>query len=303
MTLQSENRKLSFSGHESFQCRYLWLKKGYDFVKSGGSFNAEDAVVKLGVGKNMVGSIRFWMKAFDLLDTNDSLTLLASKLLDDEGYDPYLEDIASLWVLHFHLVTKGHASIYTLIFNELRREKIEFAKETYLGFLKRVSDRLGIPINMNTAADDFDVFVKMYIKVDSKEKDESFLGLLVELDLIRQKTVIDKVPDGSKEKQVKQDFCIIENTERSLLPSQIVLYGILKQSGTDISLSFNTIEQDINQVGSVFALSRTGLYTKIEEIVERYPNIIFSDQAGIREIQFKNTKPDPFQILDEYYGQ
>ena len=49
-----EPKKLSFSGHESFQCRSLWLKKGFDFVKAGRSFLNEDAVVELGVGKNMV---------------------------------------------------------------------------------------------------------------------------------------------------------------------------------------------------------------------------------------------------------
>lgn len=65
--VQLENKRFSFSGHESFQCRSLWLKKGYDFINSGKSFNDEDAVVILGVGKNMVASIRYWMKAFDLL--------------------------------------------------------------------------------------------------------------------------------------------------------------------------------------------------------------------------------------------
>jgi hypothetical protein len=60
-----------FSGHETFQCRHLWLKKGCDFVKSGKVFGAEDAVVELGVGKNMVTSIRYWMRAFDLLEGND----------------------------------------------------------------------------------------------------------------------------------------------------------------------------------------------------------------------------------------
>lgn len=49
--------KFTFSGHESFQCRQLWLKKGYDFVNKKKSFNDEDAVVELGVGKNMVSSI------------------------------------------------------------------------------------------------------------------------------------------------------------------------------------------------------------------------------------------------------
>lgn len=44
--------KYAFSGHESFQCKGLWLKKGYDYVKAGLSFTDDYAVVELGVGKN-----------------------------------------------------------------------------------------------------------------------------------------------------------------------------------------------------------------------------------------------------------
>jgi hypothetical protein len=43
--------KYTFFGHESFQCKSLWLKKGFDDVKAGKSFGEEDAVVELGVGK------------------------------------------------------------------------------------------------------------------------------------------------------------------------------------------------------------------------------------------------------------
>ena len=63
--------KYIFSGHDSFHCRQLWLKKGYDFVVEGSNFNDEDAVIKLGVGKNMVSSIRFWLKAFNVIDSKD----------------------------------------------------------------------------------------------------------------------------------------------------------------------------------------------------------------------------------------
>lgn len=99
--------KFTFSGHESFQCRHLWLKKGYDFVSKKKSFNNDDAVVELGVGKNMVSSIRFWMKAFNLLTPADELTDFAHRLLSDGGYDPYMEDEGTLWLLHYQLVKKG----------------------------------------------------------------------------------------------------------------------------------------------------------------------------------------------------
>jgi hypothetical protein len=67
----SDTTKYTFSGHDSFQCRQLWLKKGYDYVQEGKNFNDEDAVVQLGVGKNMVSSIRFWLKAFNIIDNKD----------------------------------------------------------------------------------------------------------------------------------------------------------------------------------------------------------------------------------------
>ena len=58
--------KFTFSGHESFQCRQLWLKKSYDFVNKKKSFNNEDAVVELGVGKNMVSIILMVNKIYSL---------------------------------------------------------------------------------------------------------------------------------------------------------------------------------------------------------------------------------------------
>ena len=50
--------RYSFSGHESFHCKSLWLKKGYDFICNKKHFADTDSVVELGVGKNMVSAIR-----------------------------------------------------------------------------------------------------------------------------------------------------------------------------------------------------------------------------------------------------
>ena len=98
----SPSGKYIFSGHESFPCRTLWLKKGYDYLHAGNSFNAPEAVVTLGVGKNMVSAIRFWLKAFGI-SQNDEVTTLGNYLFNDEsGKDKYLEDLASLWLLHYN---------------------------------------------------------------------------------------------------------------------------------------------------------------------------------------------------------
>ena len=107
--------KLTFSGHDTFHCRHLWLKKGYDFIKKGRKFTDDDAVVELGVGKNMVSSINFWMRAFGIIDKDGLLTDFANYILDDAGKDPYIEDEATLWLLHYQLITQNIASTYSLI--------------------------------------------------------------------------------------------------------------------------------------------------------------------------------------------
>ena len=292
--------KLTFSGHDTFHCRHLWLKKGYDFIKKGRKFSEEDAVVELGVGKNMVSAIAFWMKAFGLVDKEGTLTEIAKYILDDKGKDPYLEDEATLWLLHYQLVTQGIASIYSLIFNEFRREKIEFTQDNFIAFVLRKTNELNVsPININTVATDFEVLTKMYIRTDaqSKDKEDTFSGLLTELNIIQEekRRVNDK----------PEEFFSVLTDDKVEVPDEVLLYGILDKDGFDKSISLYTSEQEIDHIGSVFAIGRTGLVNKMESITantkyKKY-GIVFNDHAGIKELQFK-VKPNKFEVLNYYYG-
>ena len=97
-------KKYVFSGHESFPCRMLWPIKGYDYIVEGNNFNDSNSVVELGVGKNMVASIRYWLKVLGLTE-QDKLTSRANYLFDKEnGKDRYIESLGTLWLLHFLLV-------------------------------------------------------------------------------------------------------------------------------------------------------------------------------------------------------
>ena len=117
-------KKPVFSGHESFACKSHWLKRGYDFVLAEHSFNNEDAVVHLGVGKNMVNSIKFWMRAFGLLEPEGELTPIAHELMSDRnGYDPFFEDMGSLWLLHFNLINEDYATIYKSTFIDYHKQR------------------------------------------------------------------------------------------------------------------------------------------------------------------------------------
>jgi hypothetical protein len=84
-----------FARHETFHPRFGWLKKGFDAAQENPQvFLKEDAPVTLGVGKNMVKSIRYWCNTFKVL-SEDRTAPLGKKLLADGGWDSFLENPAS----------------------------------------------------------------------------------------------------------------------------------------------------------------------------------------------------------------
>jgi len=96
--------KTSFGRHETFPLRFGWLTKGFQGLRGNANvFNDPEATVTLGVGKNMVHAIAYWMHTMRLAEPNDGgfkPTALGNLLLGEQG-DPYLEDEATLWLLHW----------------------------------------------------------------------------------------------------------------------------------------------------------------------------------------------------------
>lgn len=106
-----------FSGHESFTLRFAWLPKAVQgLISHKNLFAQEDALVHLGVGKNMVRSIRHWGVSGGFLDevvaaknsraAKPVPSALGNLLFGTEGLDRYLEDSATLWLIHWQLASR-----------------------------------------------------------------------------------------------------------------------------------------------------------------------------------------------------
>lgn len=286
--------KLNFSGHDSFPCRPFWLKKGFDFVEEKKNFNAVDAVVDLGVGKNMVSSIKYWMKAFDVLDYRGDITPLTKNLLSDNGWDPYLEDEASLWILHYILTSKGFASTFQLIFNEFRIKKPEFTKEQFYSFIQTKNWKF----NTRTLRDDFSVFSRTYLFDFSKDIEDNYSGFLSELHLLYEK----KEKSIYEGKEKTRTLYQIENKERTEIPPQVILYFILANSEYGQSISFDTLYLNYNSIGRVFALNKEGLAKHLMRITELFPDLVyFNNDPLIKVLQIKSRPNKLSVVLNDYY--
>jgi hypothetical protein len=102
---------MRFSGHETFACRYAWLPKAIHAIKESKTLFADEdtAMVELGVGKNMVRSIRFWIEAAGMATSGEGREMLPTELgkaiFLRNGRDEYLEDVTTLWLLHWKIAT------------------------------------------------------------------------------------------------------------------------------------------------------------------------------------------------------
>ena len=279
--------KYVFSGHESFSCRMLWPIKGYDYINDGNSFNDPNSVIMLGVGKNMVASIRYWLKALGLTE-HDKPSTLAKYLFDEaQGKDRYLESLGTLWLLHFLLVVLNEATLYNILFLRYQKERKQFAKEQVLNFVKRLmaeDDRLK-QFNSNTVGKDFGVLVQNYVQPSKPKSYEDYSSLLIDLNLIRN--------DNS-------DRGYAFNIEgKRTVPTEIFLYAVLWMKGSDRTVYYDTLQN----VGLVFCMTDMEVIEMLQQIDREYSEYVqYSDNAGIRQLLFKEGKQmNPIDLLNRYY--
>ena len=101
----THSKKFKFSGHDTFPLRYGWLYKIVQEGAKGDSFtNPEQDMIKYGAGKNMVTAMKYWGRSFGILSKNyKTVTQFGESIFGENGYDKYLEDDATLWILHWKL--------------------------------------------------------------------------------------------------------------------------------------------------------------------------------------------------------
>jgi hypothetical protein len=104
---------LTFAKHETFHIREGWLFKGMAAIAESAQaetpynfFLENDAPERLGMGRNMVRSLRYWMQATGLA-AEQYEGRSVPRLTEFGGLvwqnDPYLENEGTLWLIHYYL--------------------------------------------------------------------------------------------------------------------------------------------------------------------------------------------------------
>lgn len=282
-----------FSGHETFHCRHFWLKKGFDYASQSTVFKSPDSPAVLGVGKNMVKSIEHWLRAFGLIDPiAHELKPIAELLFSSDGFDPFLEDEGTLWLMHYQLQKMKYSSIYHMAFQDFRKSRVsfDFTHPGLYEYLIRQCMVNEIAFSEKTIANDVKVFLRSYLPPlkGSKSLEDDLSAMFIDLRLLY-------AVDGLKENGAQ--VYRFNYGFHSSLPPMIFMYVILDQFEGQRSITFEEIQR---KVGDVFLCNQEQTLMLIDALVKKNL-MVYNEDAGRKEIQIKTSKPKS-EILKRYYA-
>ncbi len=298
-----------FARHETFHPRYGWFRKAYAFVGDDARvFVREDAPVRMGVGKNMVRAIRFWGTAAKVIAARPGSrrgrsasmvrTSLGDRVFAENGWDPYMEDPATLWLLHWLLLAPPcHLPVWWVAFNEFHA--VEFSDdqlEQVIGTQVQAVPKWRTP-HPSSIRKDVRALLRTYTSAAHSARaviDDILDCPLRELRLIGRSEATDRYRFATGPKPS--------------LPPAVVTFGALnyvERTAPGIrTVTISHLAQESGGPGKAFKLTEGNLREAIGSVAAESARIELAAVAGGLQLSWSGTPGDTaLAILDDYYRQ
>lgn len=298
-----------FSGHETFPMRYGWLKKAYESALSQNLinpkesfFNDDAAVAKLGVGKNMVTSMRHWAINCDVIKSKgkgkgEEPGVIGEKLFGTNGLDPFMESPSTLWLLHWQLAGKAKLTTWYWVFNH--HPNNIFDREHIFNSLKRISnENAWVRTSPTTIKRDVECFFRTYAAkpLDGKDSHEDAMeSPLTELGIIKA--------TGKKD-----GFRVVKG-EKNTLGNGVFTYALLEfwdKYTSANTLSFEAIAHHPGSPGRVFQLSENDIIERLSYVSHiTSERVGWSETAGLKQMVRYEAGPmeNRLSLVEKDYGK
>lgn len=311
------NTLFTFSGHESFALRISWLPKAVSAVERGEDpfSDPRNGMVSLGLGKNMVRSLQFWVIATGLAVKGEGayrLTDFAEHSLSREsGNDPFLENIQTLWLLHWNLCqgwgddqTKHRTSYAWYYFSSVVHNHDELSPSEVLGAFDHVTDAGGKRLSPATLKQHLDIFLRTYVHSHSPAAratpEDALDSPLTSLSLIRSNGDR-RLPNGKRETiyEINQSAC------KSLKPEtfRYCLHNWWdKHKAAESSATLREIALNGQSPGKCFRMPEANIYEMVKQVVNRFPEEFELRDSQSQRVLTRKTSTGEKTLLKTIYG-
>lgn len=292
----------AFARHETFHPRYGWLKKGFDEAQQDPEvFLANDAHTRLGVGKNMVRAIRYWTHAFGVLQYDEDApgrskpsypTEFGLSLLADDGFDPFLEDLGSLWLLHWRLLNGDEATAWRYAFFEHAKPEVS-AAELAKGFQQLIKkNHPDVSVAVSSLKKDAHCILRMYGELPVRSVTEETIHCpFAELGLLG-------LGDSSRS-------FVFRMGPKPGLSNELLMAVCLEYAGNRGSartIALPVLLHGEKSPGLAFKLTETAMYHALETVVMDHPKLGLADAAGVIQLSFPaELEQIQYELIERHY--
>ncbi|MGK7376922.1 DUF4007 family protein [Planococcus sp. 1R117A] len=278
---------MGYSQHQSFYLRDRWLSKAIKNIEVNNSFFFEkDAFEKMGLGKNMVQSLKHWIIATKLFeevrDNNQKYHQITSLGKFIKEKDRAIKYYNTAGLLHRSLATNRDVSTTWYWFFNIYTETAFTREDVLAELINWVQKREKRVISENSLKRDIDCLIKVYTSGGSTaDPEEVILSPLYKLNLLEEHNgVIYK-------KEAKMD-------ESNLL---LVGYTLLKyMQGRNLSaISIDDLVHKEELLGKLFNMKRSSIVSLISEWTEHpeYP-AVFTRTNNLDTLRLPEVSPEEF---------
>lgn len=304
-------RKYRISGHESFPCRYTWLPKAVHGLQKNPKLFADEAraMVDLGVGKNMVRSIRFWAQAAGVVsgarNCEHYLTDFGVSLLGERGRDPFLEDIRTLWLLHWKLATDVENPLLAWDYLLNRWQDPELVPSVVLRALEKEAMKENEGVSPVTLEQHFDTFLHTYVPTRGRKgevQEDNLDCPLVELEFVVK--VGDRELDrlGGR----REPIYAFRRDEKPEITPELFIYGLhdfwIKRHKTESTLPFREVAHGHGSPGQIFKLPEEDIRVRLELLARQSDGLFtYSESMNLQQIRRHGERRNS-ELLKEIYS-
>ena len=305
------NESYRISGHESFPCRYTWLPKAVRGIATNPMlFSDEDAaMVSLGVGKNMVRSIRFWSQAAGMSTTakkggGHSLTTFGREILGENGRDPFLEDIRTLWLIHWKLSTDIENPLLAWDYLLNRWQEPDLVPSTVVKALHKEATMGDAGLSRVTVQQHFDTFLHTYVPTRGRKREIQEDNLdcpLVELELIV------KVGDRDLETSSgrREPIYSFRREEKPDITPELFIFCLndfwQKRHPTDATLTLKEVAHGHGSPGQIFKLPEEDVRVRVDELARQTDGFFSYSESVTQQQVRKQAEVDSVELLRDIY--
>lgn len=284
---------MKIRAHETFCIRKGWLHKGVKNILEYPRLftdKAQNPCDILGIGTNMVKSLRYWMNAVGIMEEVNVGNLRVQQLTQFgaliDQYDKYYEEDGTNWAIHYMLAkNKEQATAWYWFFNVFKLnscDKALFVKE--LGEYLRTE--FDYECSENMLGDEFDCIQKTYyVKEKIVSPENTTICPLTELHLIEQ----------TDSKDYKK--CV---PDKDSLHPLIVLGAICDWVESDEILISNLMSQE-GSVAKIFNFDRATCFYYLEQL-RKLGYLSINRTAGLDVVRI-TTRLTFNEAMELYYRE